>query len=466
MRLRLADLERLASDTSFQPDALEKVLQLLELLEAVRGHPYLGSRLVLKGGTALNLFVLDLPRLSVDVDLNYVGAVERDTMVAERPLVEQAVQAVCGRLGLRLRRSPSDFAGGKWRLQYERAGGGPSALELDMNYLLRAPLWPATARDSLPFGPFAARGIPVVDEHELAAGKLAALLSRQASRDVFDARALLARGSLRPELLRLAFVVYGAASRRDWRTVTPDDVDMSAQDAEQRLLPLLRRDLAPARRDLESWCARLVSECRSRLGVVLPFTARERQFLERINGHGEIVPALLTDDGSMQQRIASNPALKGRPSTCSATSRARKGAGRPRRSTRERPRHGPEPRRLRRVGSAQLPALNWQRARVFRHAGRRGTRRLVPQAFARPGHGRYGRDMESMSGRPMPEARAGARLGPRRNASISRPPGPADPPGSSARGPACPPRGRGRPGRPCWSGRGRPRAPRAPSAPR
>ena len=40
------------------------------MLDGVRSHPSLKSRMVLKGGTALNLFVLDVPRLSVDIDFN------------------------------------------------------------------------------------------------------------------------------------------------------------------------------------------------------------------------------------------------------------------------------------------------------------------------------------------------------------------------------------------------------------
>ncbi|MGM0489543.1 MAG: nucleotidyl transferase AbiEii/AbiGii toxin family protein [Planctomycetota bacterium] len=36
-------------------------------------HPFLKSRLVLKGGTALNLFLFDLPRLSVDIDAWFLG---------------------------------------------------------------------------------------------------------------------------------------------------------------------------------------------------------------------------------------------------------------------------------------------------------------------------------------------------------------------------------------------------------
>ena len=81
----------------FRPDMLEKVALLLQLLDAIRNHPFLKNKLVLKGGTALNLFIFDVPRLSIDIDLNYVGVADREAMVAERPKVEEALQAVFSR---------------------------------------------------------------------------------------------------------------------------------------------------------------------------------------------------------------------------------------------------------------------------------------------------------------------------------------------------------------------------------
>ena len=77
MRLDANQLRRTAAESGFQVEAFEKVLRLIDLLDALFSHPFLGERLVLKGGTALNLFVLDLPRLSVDIDLNYIGTVDR-----------------------------------------------------------------------------------------------------------------------------------------------------------------------------------------------------------------------------------------------------------------------------------------------------------------------------------------------------------------------------------------------------
>ena len=217
MRLTAAELAQEAAATGFQTEPLERVILLLELLEGVRSHPFLKDRVALKGGTALNLFRFDVPRLSVDIDLNYIGAVDRDGMLADRPKIEQAFQAVCGRVGVQPRRVPSDHAGGKWRLSFNRVGGGTGTLEMDMNFMLRVPLWPVERVDSRPVGTFDAKDIPVVDIHELAAGKLAALLSRAASRDLFDTSQLLHVGGLDVAKLRLAFVVYGGISRKDWR---------------------------------------------------------------------------------------------------------------------------------------------------------------------------------------------------------------------------------------------------------
>ena len=121
--LTRTDLIREAGATGFQAEPLEKVIRLLGLLDALRSHPFLKTRIALKGGTALNLFVSEVPRLSVDIDLNYLGAAERETMQADRPKVEQAIRAVCGRLGIGIKRSPTDHAGGKWRLSYITVSG-------------------------------------------------------------------------------------------------------------------------------------------------------------------------------------------------------------------------------------------------------------------------------------------------------------------------------------------------------
>ena len=150
----------------------------------------------------------------------------------------------------------------------------------------------------------------MLDLHELATGKLAALLSRKASRDLFDVHLLLTSVDLDRERLRLAFVVYGAMNRRDWREVSVHDVDFQEKDLKDQLLPLLRGNFMDSVGDVQAWATRIVEECREKLACVLPFTEAEIEFLNRLLDHGEIEPSLLTRDEALAERIRQHPMLQ------------------------------------------------------------------------------------------------------------------------------------------------------------
>jgi predicted nucleotidyltransferase component of viral defense system len=310
MKFGAEEIQQHADALGFRPETLEKVFRLLSLLETLRSSAFLRPRVALKGGTALNLFLFDVPRLSVDVDLNYVGSGDRATMLADKPKVEQSIQAVCAREGLTVKRMPSEHAGGKWRLSFVNTAGSSDKLEVDLNFMLRVPLWPVATLDSKALGPAVAKEIAVVDRHELAAGKLAALCARNASRDIFDARELLRRTDLEASKLRLAFVVYGGLNRKDWRTVRVEDVGAEAPELTRELVPMLRADARPKESEIASWTEALVRETRELLAAVLPLAARELEFLERLNGAGDIVPEVLTDVPAMQAIIRDHPGLK------------------------------------------------------------------------------------------------------------------------------------------------------------
>ena len=123
-------------------------------------------------------------------------------------MIEQALQAVCSREGLAVRRAPNEHAGGKWRLTYQAATGQPANLEVDLNFMCRQPLWEIRRTDSHRLDEYGAKGIPVLDIHELAGGKLSALFSQQRARDLFDCHRILGRDDLVRGRLRIAFVVY------------------------------------------------------------------------------------------------------------------------------------------------------------------------------------------------------------------------------------------------------------------
>jgi hypothetical protein len=93
-----------AEQTGFRPEIVEKVLRLNGILGRLHNHPGSEGAWVLKGGTALNLFHLDVPRLSVDIDLNFVGSRDLEGMQDARPGFEGALTACCEREGCSVKR--------------------------------------------------------------------------------------------------------------------------------------------------------------------------------------------------------------------------------------------------------------------------------------------------------------------------------------------------------------------------
>ena len=305
-----SEIAAVAESTGFRAQMVEKVLHLLNLLNALNSHPFLRGKWVLKGGTALNMFMLDLPRLSVDIDLNYIGRLDREEMLVDRPKFEQAAQAVFSREGFATRRVPDEHAGGKWRLSYRSFTGQSGNLEVDLNFMFRQPLWDVQIVDSHPFGDFQAKSIPVLELHELAAGKLAALLARGQARDLFDCQRILSMIDLERDRLRTAFVVYGGMNRKDWRTVSIDDVNFDPSELTRSLIPILDISAIREHESPREFGARLVRECREGLSMVLPFNDAERKFLDLLLDRGEIDSTILTTDETLRERIQRQPLLQ------------------------------------------------------------------------------------------------------------------------------------------------------------
>ncbi len=307
MRISREKLLAEAGLTHFRPDVLEKVVHLLGLLETIQSHPFLKGKLALKGGTALNLFVFNVPRLSVDIDLNYIGAEDKITALKERTDLEKALQSVFSREDFTVQRMPSEHAGGKWLLQYMSSTGQMGNLEVDINFMFRIPLWPIIPKDSNPVGSWQAKNISVLDIHEIAAGKLAALLSRKQARDLFDCRNLFHAACLDIRQLRIAFVLYGAMNRKDWRTVSMEDIDFDSDELARQLTPTLRTTQV---KEQKAYAQTLVNECRQGLSALLPFDSHEKNFLDLLLDQGKIEPSLLTTDIELQQRILRHPLLE------------------------------------------------------------------------------------------------------------------------------------------------------------
>lgn len=302
-------LQRVATETGLPAPTLEKVLRLLDLLQAIGEDPVLKTRVALKGGTALNVFQLALDRLSVDIDLNYVGALARADMETDRPAVEAALAALLTAQGYQVRRLPDEHAGGKWVARFGSALGGGATLEVDLNFMARQPLFGIQASDSRPLGGVVATGVPVLDVHEVAAGKIVALFNRQAARDLFDARRILAKPGLDWRLIRAGVLAWGAAGRRDWREASLADIGGNPRELRQKLAICLPRGYFDAAGGPDAWIADAIAHCQEGLAALFERTPGETAFLDRLLDVGDIDPSGLNVDEAVKIRIAAMPML-------------------------------------------------------------------------------------------------------------------------------------------------------------
>ena len=71
-------LVELSNKTNFIEDNLEKVIRLSEILKFINNDSILRNKLALKGGTAINLTAVELPRISVDIDLDFTENLSKE----------------------------------------------------------------------------------------------------------------------------------------------------------------------------------------------------------------------------------------------------------------------------------------------------------------------------------------------------------------------------------------------------
>jgi len=297
MRLDRTRLIDLAASTGFRQETLEKVDRLISLLDDVNRHPLLSRALALKGGTALNLGFGPPSRLSVDLDFNYVGAADREAMLAQRPEVERAIEGISRAQGYSAQRSREEHAGNKYFLGYRSLFGSSDRVEVDLNFLHRIPLGPPI-RLSL-WRPDAETGFSVqtVGVEELCAGKLCALLSRVLPRDCYDVIRLPAiAGDGWDGRLRRLFVALAGALDRPLPDYGRQRLEKITQAAvTEQLHPMLSSADRPSAAKLRSGTWRVIAP-------LLKLTRAEREYSERLQ-IGELRPELLFPGDEKQAEI-------------------------------------------------------------------------------------------------------------------------------------------------------------------
>ena len=188
---------------------IEAVRLLLEAIPALFKEP----RFAMKGGTAINLFVQDLPRLSVDIDVVFTDhTASREAALRMIGAALEVARKELNRRGLQAE-SPIRTQGDESKLFLRR---GRQQVKVEVNHVFRGTILPVqtlslTSESRRLFTTEAQA--PVLATAELYGGKLVAALDRQHPRDLFDVHCLFEGGGLTDEMVE-CFVAYLAGHNR------------------------------------------------------------------------------------------------------------------------------------------------------------------------------------------------------------------------------------------------------------
>ena len=182
----------------------------------------------LKGGTAINLFIRNMPRLSVDIDLTYLPVQPRAASLAA---IDAAMKRIANRVKGTIQGAQITEAklGGALTRLLVRAEGVQTKIEVTP--VLRGCVYDPESRSvsEAVEEAFGFAEIQVVSFADLYAGKIVAALDRQHPRDLFDVRDLLANEGI-DDALRRAFIVYMLSHDRPMSEVlAPTRKDISEE---------------------------------------------------------------------------------------------------------------------------------------------------------------------------------------------------------------------------------------------
>lgn len=204
----------------------------------IRVLPFVAEEQVfaLKGGTAINFFIRDLPRLSVDIDLTYLPVAARPESLAD---IDAAMKRIAGRVteglpGTRVQEAVLNDEGTVNKLFVREGNLQALQVKIEVTPVARGCVYvperrTVSARVEEEFG-FAENQI--VSFPDLYAGKIVAALDRQHPRDLFDVRDLFANEGI-DEVLRTAFVVYMLSHNRPMEEVLAPTLKDITKDFER-----------------------------------------------------------------------------------------------------------------------------------------------------------------------------------------------------------------------------------------
>ncbi len=294
-----------SKELGFVRDTLEKVYRLAEILKYINSDKLLEKRLVLKGGTAINLTVFNLPRLSVDIDLDYDRDCSSEEMLEER---QEITKRICSYMQeneytlapkSRLRHSLDSYV-----FNFQNAGGNLDNIKVEINYSLRAHIFEPVGRAIITNALESNYKIRTLLPMELFAAKINALISRAAARDLYDMNNMIEFGLFDDadfDLFRKCVVFYAAISaetiNKAFDTSEIDSITFSKIRTD--LFPVIR-ERGDFKLDEKKKVTKIYIE------ELMKLTPEEKEFLDRFEKN-EYRLELLFEEKEIIKRLENHP---------------------------------------------------------------------------------------------------------------------------------------------------------------
>ena len=299
-------LEKMAMGSGFIRDNLEKVFRLCDILQFLNAHSVTKEYLALKGGTAINLTVFNMPRLSVDIDLDFSKECSRDEMIAIRTVINENILNFMFAQGYALSpNTKNPHSLDSWVFYFQNAGGNKDNIKIEINYSLRNHILPITKKKVNVETLSCADEWATLSTLELFGGKIKALIERTAPRDLYDVYNMIRYNIIHLEeqdLLRkivIFYLVIGAKKKIEPLFDFENINSMKYSQIRTNLIPVLKKnepfDLETAKTTVKDYLSKL-----------MVFTDNEKQFIETFY-QGMYQPNLLFDNEDIIERIKEHP---------------------------------------------------------------------------------------------------------------------------------------------------------------
>ena len=299
-------ISNFGKQTGFINSNIEKVIRLLDVLAFIDSDldPY-HEKLVLKGGTAINLMITNLARLSVDIDLDYIGSLDKEKMGVDRDAIMSALDNFMSKEGYTV----SDKSRGSVILasrtySYTNAFGNRDNIKVEINFIDRIHVCPSIRKKANYFDKEVMVQTPL--EAELLGMKIAALIDRHKPRDLFDIYKL--KGYMpnldKDRVRKLAVFYLSLDGIFELNESSFDNVNKIAQDSiKKELQPVLAKGNVF---DLKTATEQAINF----LKELLTLSDKENKYLEEFS-KGNFDPYLLFEPNDAE-RAAKHPMAKWR----------------------------------------------------------------------------------------------------------------------------------------------------------